>query len=722
MEAQAAAADMSLNDIRMSSKELLDKKEFDSGGFGKVFICCHRKHGIVALKTVFTGFKNDSTEHIIFKSCASNLCSILYSYNKDLYEEGKMMYKLNHERIVKLLGIIIEDGNYALVIEYMTKGNLLHVLKQVTVPISVKARFILQIIEGMIYLHNQNVIHKDLKPENILANDEFHVKIADLGVAAFTKWSSLTKEETARQRTRTRNDSTLRTKNAGTLSYMAPEHLQSLNARATKKSDVYSFGIVIWVILTNKEPYENAINSEQLSLCVTGGDRPDVAESLQCGLQEASDLMEQCWRKTPEERPTFQDCEKTFRPVYSKKYEQNIEKDVAAIQKSYPKPSALIQRMASLQLDCDAEPPSIPRDEPLSLHSSLGVYHEHVNETLFTPRGNEPEECEEGKCDDFLERKLQEEMNYHRTGSRIDNMTSVSNSLPLSELRSRKVFSEANERNSTPVAPYPVNTPFSSSNEPSANVFPPHYLQSPGIFHTANRPVDYHQPIEPRSLYIPMTYPMWNTLPSPQSFQNLYTPDNSVPFDSTKLPVAESGKPNMYSPPLDRTYNGAVGHPLGIDVNPMFSKGNFGYSQVYNPEKSVNLTISNSSAFQIGNNNYLNVGGELDMKSSQGSNYQHQYAEVLASNSLLNESQMNLLRDNLSRKWKEFARTVGFRQPEIEEIDHDYDRDGLKEKVYQMLHRWQMKEGSKNATVGKVATALYCLKDTDLLNQLIMLN
>lgn len=41
------------------------------------------------------------------------------------------MYKLNHERIVKLLGIILEDGNYALVMEYMTKGNLLHVLKQV---------------------------------------------------------------------------------------------------------------------------------------------------------------------------------------------------------------------------------------------------------------------------------------------------------------------------------------------------------------------------------------------------------------------------------------------------------------------------------------------------------------------------------------------------------------------------------------------------------------
>ncbi|XP_069814190.1 receptor-interacting serine/threonine-protein kinase 1 isoform X2 [Dendropsophus ebraccatus] len=630
-----------------------------------------------------------------------------------------MMYKLNHERIVQLLGIIIEDGNYALVIEYMTKGNLLSVLKQVTVPVSVKARFILEIIEGMMYLHNQNVIHKDLKPENILANDAFHVKIADLGVAAFQKWSTLTKEETARQRSRTRSDSTVRTKNAGTLSYMAPEHLQCLNRKATTKSDVYSFAIVIWVVLTNKEPYENAINSDQISLCVTNDSRPDVQESLQCGLKEASDLMEQCWRKNPEERPTIQDCEKTFRPVYCQKYEHNVKRDVAAIQESYPEPSALIQRMASLQLDCDAEPPSIPRDQPLSLHSSWGLPQGQVNETSFTPYSNEPEECEEERFENNnLERKLQEEMNYHRTGSRIDNMTSLSNPPPLSELRNRKVFSEAYERNPIAVGSHPVN--ISGSNEPSANVIPPHYLQNPSGFQTANRPADYQQPTDPRSIHTPMTYPMtW----FPPPFQYLYTPDTSVPFDSTKLPVAESGGPNLYTAPLDHTYNAAVGHPLGIEGNHMFPKGNFGYSQIYPPEKSVNLTISNSSAFQIGNNNYINVGRDSDMISTKGSsNTPHQYAEVLDSSALVNENQMHLLRENLSRKWKEFARMVGFRQPEIEEIDHDYDRDGLKEKVYQMLHKWQMKEGSKNATVGKVASALYYLKDTDLLNQLILLN
>ncbi|KAG9479318.1 hypothetical protein GDO78_012795 [Eleutherodactylus coqui] len=706
MALQAAVADMSLDDIRMSSKDLLDKKEIDSGGFGKIYLCCHRKHGLVALKTVYTGLKQAS-------------------YNNDLYEEGKIMHKLDHKRIVKLLGIILEDGNYALVIEYMTKGNLFHVLKQVAVPVSVKARFILEIIEGMVYLHNKNVIHKDLKPENILADDEFHVKIADLGVAAFQTWSTLTKEEKDRQRSRSRNDSAINTKHAGTLFYMAPEHLQSLNIKANEKSDIYSFAIVTWVILANKEPYENAINTAQLSLCVTGGERPDVQECQRCGLPEASDLMEWCWTKKAEERPTFQDCEKTFRPVYSQQYEKDVAKDVAVIQASYPKPDAFVQRMASLQLDCDAEPPSIPRDDPLSLHSSGGLHHGHVNEASFAAYNNVPEESEEIKNDHLLQRKLREEENYHRTGSRLDNPPNPPNSY-FNELRSRKVFSEPSERKSIPIAPYPVNLPYGGNEEPAAQVVPPHNnaVQSPNGFHTASRPTGYPQPNEAQSMYYPMSPPdMW--YPNPHSFPNLYTADTPVPMASTKLPVAESVRPYLLSHP---SYTPSAGgdHAAGIEGNSMFPKGNFGYPQVYLPEKSVNLTISNSTAFQIGNNNYMSVGGERDKKNNHSvtpsSNTSCHYEELLTSSALLNEAQMHLLRSNLSRKWKEFARAVGFCQPEIEEIDHDYDRDGLKEKVYQMLHKWQMKEGSRNATVGRVATALHYLKDTDLLNQLITLN
>lgn len=80
-----------------------------------------------------------------------------------------------------------------------------------------------------------------------------HLQIADLGVASFKTWSKLTKEEHNEQR---KADS-LSKKNGGTLYYMAPEHLNDINARPSEKSDVYSFAIVLWAIFANKEPYES---------------------------------------------------------------------------------------------------------------------------------------------------------------------------------------------------------------------------------------------------------------------------------------------------------------------------------------------------------------------------------------------------------------------------------------------------------------------------------
>lgn len=42
------------------------------------------------------------------------------------------MRKLQHDRVVKLLGIVLEDGNYSLVMEYVDRGNMMKVLQKVS--------------------------------------------------------------------------------------------------------------------------------------------------------------------------------------------------------------------------------------------------------------------------------------------------------------------------------------------------------------------------------------------------------------------------------------------------------------------------------------------------------------------------------------------------------------------------------------------------------------
>lgn len=46
---------MSLDDIHMSTEDLLDKQQLDAGGYGKIYLCFHRTYGYIVLKTVYTG-------------------------------------------------------------------------------------------------------------------------------------------------------------------------------------------------------------------------------------------------------------------------------------------------------------------------------------------------------------------------------------------------------------------------------------------------------------------------------------------------------------------------------------------------------------------------------------------------------------------------------------------------------------------------------------------
>lgn len=44
-------------------------------------------------------------------------------------------------------------------------------------PLSIKGRIILEILEAMVYLAERHIIHKDIKPENILVDKDFHIKV-----------------------------------------------------------------------------------------------------------------------------------------------------------------------------------------------------------------------------------------------------------------------------------------------------------------------------------------------------------------------------------------------------------------------------------------------------------------------------------------------------------------------------------------------------------------
>ncbi|KAL8182474.1 UNVERIFIED_CONTAM: hypothetical protein K2H54_056920 [Gekko kuhli] len=703
---------MSLADIQMNSADLLEKAQLDAGGFGMVSLCYHKRYGLVVLKTVYTGPKRTEC-------------------NTSLLEEGKIMQKLNHNRVVKLLGVILEDGNYSLVMEYVHKGNLMRVLKATKIPLTVKGQFILEIIEGMLYLSEQGLVHKDLKPENILVDENFHIKIADLGVACFKSWSRLTKEETSRQRKLKYNTKN----NGGTLSYMAPEHLDCINITPVEKSDVYSFGIVLWAIFANKEPYENATNDQHVCFCVMKGNRPLVAEIQESCPEEIISLMERCWSQKPEDRPTFAEISMIYKPFYQEHFQKYIEDDVQKINKVYPEPTELVKRMQSLQVDAVAEPPSSTRiDLPSSLHSSQDTAANTIDEALFAAcQENEPVESCETSFEPhsvILDRKLQEELNYHVYGSRMDKAESpsVAYSAGVQEGERRRrvsydpfvkvsATSRAQETHSR------AENPRSTINRNLTNNIPAHYnhlrLQSPGGALSERQNISY-SPNNSHGMR-PMD------LRTCMDAEDMYGshPANTVHF--SKPPVPESGAHHQPKPPMPyhipQSRNTETG-PMGFYPS---MKADLAQTSTHrkSTEELAQYNIVNSCGIQIGPYNYMAINDQNFQICSYPANTAYgtaDYEKLFDSTAAISDVHLNLVRDNLAKQWKHCARKLGFSDPELDEIDHDYERDGLKEKVYQMLQKWQMKEGSKGTTVGKLARALFACKRIDLLNSLVKIS
>lgn len=102
---------------------------------------------------------------------------------KAIKKEIHFIKNLNHHNIVKYFDAVIKDHKIYLILEYIEGGSLGTLCKRTIFPESLIKLYILQILEGLDYLHKQNIVHRDIKGLNVLLTKEGKIKIADFGVA-----------------------------------------------------------------------------------------------------------------------------------------------------------------------------------------------------------------------------------------------------------------------------------------------------------------------------------------------------------------------------------------------------------------------------------------------------------------------------------------------------------------------------------------------------------
>ncbi|KAF3859794.1 hypothetical protein F7725_000049 [Dissostichus mawsoni] len=145
--------------------------------------------------------------------------------------------------------------------------------------------FSAQIAEGMAFIEQRNYIHRDLRAANILVNKALVCKIADFGLARIIEDNEYTAREGAKF----------------PIKWTAPEAINY--GSFTIKSDVWSFGILLTEIISyGRTPYPGMTNPEVIRAL----EKDYRMKRLDSCPVELYDIMLECWKNKPEERPTFE--------------------------------------------------------------------------------------------------------------------------------------------------------------------------------------------------------------------------------------------------------------------------------------------------------------------------------------------------------------------------------------------------------------------------------
>eukprot|EP01025_Chloroclados_australasicus_P015413 TRINITY_DN1738_c0_g1_i1.p1 TRINITY_DN1738_c0_g1~~TRINITY_DN1738_c0_g1_i1.p1 ORF type:complete len:286 (+),score=26.16 TRINITY_DN1738_c0_g1_i1:183-1040(+) len=265
MEGQSfpEAVDISIRELHFPE----DDFTIGSGGFGKVRKAIY-KGKYVAYKRFHDTYQEPMLDITQFR------------FEQDL----DYIKKLQHKNIVRIIGVIKEQGHRGIVMELM-KCSLeyyIHVQhEQRDISIRNIYRIVLNMAAAVSFLQNNStseefVSHGDIHPDNVFIDFNDVVKIGDFGLACLF------------QRTKSGVDCPVH-------AYVAPEQYRGIRSR---KSDVFSIGLIAWELYTRRQPLdEYACPWYQLN----EGLRPEIPEGMPPFLAQ---LIQDCWKQDKDERPS----------------------------------------------------------------------------------------------------------------------------------------------------------------------------------------------------------------------------------------------------------------------------------------------------------------------------------------------------------------------------------------------------------------------------------
>lgn len=259
-------------------------KKLNEGGYGIVYSVKHKKTNEEFAAKILKNLNSDEEQD---RQVVNN--------------EVRILKRFQHPTIIRFYGISNKDfhgnDNYTLLFELFKNGSLEDILKKskrgVHNPLydnTAKQIILIGISRGMMLLHQNRVIHRDLKPGNVLIGDDLRPHITDFGTAnSFEKYEAVMTNSG----------------DQGTPLYMSPEAIK--NESITAKSDVYSFGILMFEVLTNRDPFPNyrKMGRYNFNRNIVSGELKPEFNAIEPIKNSLKNLVNRCIEYFPDRRPTF---------------------------------------------------------------------------------------------------------------------------------------------------------------------------------------------------------------------------------------------------------------------------------------------------------------------------------------------------------------------------------------------------------------------------------
>ncbi|XP_066371053.1 mitogen-activated protein kinase kinase kinase 1-like isoform X3 [Miscanthus floridulus] len=200
-----------------------------------------------------------------------------------LEQEIALLSQFEHENIVQYYGTDKEESKLYIFIELVTQGSLSSLYQKYKLRESQVSAYTRQILNGLVYLHERNVVHRDIKCANILVHANGSVKLADFGLAKEFQMSKINMLRSCK----------------GSVYWMAPEVINPKKMYGPS-ADIWSLGCTVLEMLTQQIPFPN-VEWTNAFFMIGRGEQPTIPNYLS---KEAQDFIGQCVRVDPESRPS----------------------------------------------------------------------------------------------------------------------------------------------------------------------------------------------------------------------------------------------------------------------------------------------------------------------------------------------------------------------------------------------------------------------------------